>query len=180
MALERKPAEASESKPEYPNSDEYSADRRGFLALIGVVAAGSVGYFAYKALSTPAVATPGTPPPNLQNGPVSMGNQPQVTVPGAVPANVQPQAQVPGEASVQVKQPDPAEPKVQAPGKVAVDANNQPEAKTNETPPVVEPKAAVPGGIGPPPEQRPQPVEPKTNIKGGSGMIVKHPNRKQA
>ncbi|MCW8132675.1 MAG: hypothetical protein KIS92_20175 [Planctomycetota bacterium] len=175
MPLERKPADANESQPEYPDSAEYSADRRGFLALIGVVAAGSVGYFAYKAFSRPAVAMPGAmpvPPSNTQNVQTPAG-QPTGTCP------VEPKAGVPGEASVPVKQPDPAEPKVQAPGKVSVESL---EVRPQPQPPV-EPKAAVPGGIAPPPpQQQPQPnpnAEPRTNIKGGAGMMIKRTNRRQ-
>ncbi|MCW8132676.1 MAG: hypothetical protein KIS92_20180 [Planctomycetota bacterium] len=173
MPLERKPA-APDGQPAYPDAEEYSADRRGFLAMIGVVAAGAAGYFAYKSYAQPQavpmgevcpVAPANAPTPTNVNAPATPAAAAQGNV-LVVPS--EPQAAVPGKMAVQPQITPPAQPESQAEGGI----------RLIQPPPPAEPQAQPLGDVKAP-EIRP-PADPKANIRGGSGMLKKRSGRRQA
>src|SRR3990172_12523908 len=82
MDLERKPVTGKDA-PGYPNSEEYAADRRTFLLMVGTAAAGAVGFYALNK-AQPVAGGP---------APVPTAIQPQANVAGSVPAvQIQPPA----------------------------------------------------------------------------------------
>jgi hypothetical protein len=186
MSLERKPADP-EQDPGYPNSQEYSTQRRTFLTLIGAAAVGGLmGLISY--------AAPGADNPGKVEGPRKPVTNPAPIVPAkpqAMPLGeppVAPQVETPGRTSTQITPPE-ATPRAAPPGVVA------PVQAPVKTPDPAQPKAIPLGGPGPVPakpitpakgdvapvELPPAPANPDVNIRGGSGKVVHiDPTRGQA
>jgi len=185
MALQRTPANPEED-PGYPNSKEYSTQRRTFLTLIGAAAvAGLGGLLAYKTYASSEHQPPPIAFPKTQ----VEGDMPYVkpttplTAPQNVPQNVQPIAQpeiaAPGGVGppqmepVQppiVKPPQPiAQPQVAPPGDVCIPLSEPlpppvqppPGQVPNVKPPqpLAHPEAAMPGKVAAPlaqPQSQPE------------------------
>ena len=152
MALERKPAE-NKADPGYPSSDEYGADRRTFLMMMGGAAAAAVGLYAIKEKTMQGVPEGIPATPSITNTSVQAGGRP-VVVPQVQPLGsilVQPQAQPLG---------SPAVPQATTMGK-ALDLS-------------VQPQVAVPGGLR-------APARPEAQIKGEAiSPVLAPPVRPQA
>lgn len=166
MSLDRKPLQDNE-KPEYPNADEYSTDRRTFLIMLGATAVAAAGVYAVektgilkgKSVSgtgnSGSIAGPQAHPsgdivpvsPQVHTGGKPMAPQqppaaPQAVVKGEMPA-VQPQAA-------------PA-------GKIAPTINHKlGQVRTVQPEPRVQPQAAAEGDVVDPRMQEPEarPVRP--------------------
>jgi len=181
MSLERKPADP-EQDPGYPNSQEYSTQRRTFLTLIGAAAvAGLGGLLAYQSYAGPTTSI--APKPLV--API-VPAKPQAMPLGEPP--VAPQVETPGRTSTQVTPPE-ATPRAAPPGVVA------PVQAPVKTPEPAQPQAIPLGGPGPVPakpvtpakgdvapvELPPAHANPDVNIRGGSGKVVHiDPTRGQA
>ncbi len=169
MALKRKPLE-NKGKPEYPQSDEYAADRRGFLMMVGAAAVAASGVLILRETgslgpkSNPGANVMGgirapTNPPVNRSGPVKVINRPQASS-GGKPMPPQPNA-LPAQPAT--GQPPRAQPQASFDGDVAVPNLPRPQAN---------PQAPVPGGIRAPmnivPDANPKGlnISPRASIKG--------------